>query len=270
MRGSKRIHVLAVVGAWSLVASASAVLVAATPETASAGARLATSATTARTLGATGNGSASDPFCSPAALGTAQQTLEGALSNRATQLQTLLTRVSNSKDIPSADASMLDTIVSNEQTGLVDGGIEGLQAMVPKATTCLELLNDAKTMVKDFWVYALISPQVDLTAVASTEGAIVTQATALEPRIQSAITSAEQRGASVTGAEAAYGDLQSRISAASTEVQAVSISTLLSQMPSDFPGDATMLVGYYNDVVGTGADLRAAGEDVRTIVADLG
>ena len=132
MRGSKRIRVLAVIGGWSLIASASVALVAATPETASAGARLVTSATTARTLGTIGNGSTSDPFCSPATLGTAQQTLESALSNRVTQLQTLLTRVSNTKDIPSADASVLATIVSNEQTGLVDGGIEGLQAMVPK------------------------------------------------------------------------------------------------------------------------------------------
>jgi hypothetical protein len=269
MRSSKRIHVLVVFGAWSLVASASVVLVAATPDTASAGARLVTSVTRASALGTVGSGSASDPLCSAATLGTAQQTLEAALSNRSTQLQTLLTRISNTKDIPSADASMLDTIVSDEQTGLVDGGIEGLEAMVPRATTCAELVSDAEAMVRDFWVYALTSPQVDLTSVASTESAIVTKATALEPQIQSAITSAEQRGVSVSGAEAADSDLQAKISTAATEVQAVSISTLLSQVPSDYPGDATMLVGYYNDVVATGADLRAAGEDLHAIVDDL-
>ncbi len=43
---------------------------------------------------------------------------EQYLSNRATQLQILSTRISNTKSIPASDASTLQSIVSNEQTGL--------------------------------------------------------------------------------------------------------------------------------------------------------
>jgi hypothetical protein len=180
-----------------------------------------------------------------------------------------MTRVSNTKDVSSADASALDTIITNEQTDIADGGISGLESTVSDATTCLEVINDARTMVRDFRVYALVSPQVDLTAVASTESTVVTQATALEPKIQSAITAAQERGADVSGAQQAYSDLQAKLAAAQSAVGTVSISTLLAQVPSDYPGDATVLVGYHNDVVAAGTDLRSVDEDLQSIVTDL-
>ena len=124
----------------------------------------------ALTTGATAPaGSTSNPICTPARFQAGQQLVEQELSNRVTQLQTLGTRVSNTKAIPSADASTIVAIVSAEQTGITDGGIEGLRAVVASASTCAELISDAKTMVVQFWVYALVSPQVDLTAVASVE-----------------------------------------------------------------------------------------------------
>jgi hypothetical protein len=180
-----------------------------------------------------------------------------------------MTRVSNTKDISSADSSALDTIISNEQTGIADGGISGLSSMVPDATTCREVITDARTMVLDFRVYALVSPQVDLTAVASTESTIVTQATALEPKIQAAITAAQGRGTDVSGVQQLYSDLQAKLTAAQSALGAVSISSLLAQVPSDYPGDATVLVGYHNDVVAVGTDLRGADEDLHSIVTDL-
>jgi hypothetical protein len=141
--------------------------------------------------------------------------------------------------------------------------------MVQSATTCLQVVSDAEAMVSDFRVYALASPQVDLTAVASAESAIDSQATTYEPKVQSAITEAGDHGKDVSGAQSAYTDLVTEVSDSETEVGDVSISTLLAQVPSDYPADAATLVGYHEDVVAAGADLRSAYEDFRTIVSDL-
>jgi hypothetical protein len=211
----------------------------------------------------------SSPVCSPTGLTSAQTLVEQYLSNRATQLQILSTRISNTKSIPAADASTLQGIVSDEQTSLDGGGIAGLENTVKSATKCLQVISDAKTMVVDFRVYAVVSPQVDLTAVASVEQAIITKATSLEPKIQSAITAAQQSGVDVTTAQSAYQGLVSEISDAQNEVSQVSISNLIAQQPSSYPGDAATIVGYHEDVVAAGADLRAAYEDAITIVGVL-
>jgi hypothetical protein len=218
---------------------------------------------------ALGSGLESNPTCTPARLTSAQTLVEQYLSNRATQLQILSTRVSNTKSIPASDASSLQSIVSNEQTGLDNGGIAGLESTVKGTTTCLGVISDARTMVVDFRVYTVVSPQVDLTAVASVEQAIITKATSLEPKIKSAITAAQQRGVDVTAAETADQGLNSEITNAQNEVSQVSISSLIAQQPSSYPGDAATIVGYHEDLADAGSDLRAAYEDAMTIVGIL-
>jgi len=211
----------------------------------------------------------SSPACSPAGLTSAQTLVQQYLSNRATQLQILATRISNTKSISASDASTLQGIVSNEQTTLDSGGIAGLETTVKSDTRCLQVISDARTMVVDFRVYAVVSPQVDLTAVASVEQAIITNATGLEPKIQSAITAAQQRGVDVSTAQNAYQGLTSEITNAQSEVSQVSISSLIAQQPGNYPADAATIVGYHEDVVAAGADLRAAYEDAMTIVGVL-
>jgi hypothetical protein len=219
--------------------------------------------------GTFGTGIESNPVCTPTRLASAQTLVEQYLSNRATQLGILSTRISNTKSIPASDVSSLQSIVSNEQTTLEGGGIAGLETTVRSATTCLQVISDARTMIVDFRVFAVVSPQVDLTAVASLEQAIITKATALEPKIQSAITAAQQRGVNVYGAQTAYAGLASEIADAQNEVSQVSISSLIAQQPSSYPGDTATLVGYHEDVASAGVDLRAAYEDAMTIVGVL-
>jgi hypothetical protein len=216
-----------------------------------------------------GTGIESELVCSPTRLASTQTIVEQYLSNRATQLQILSTRISNNASIPAPDASSLQSIVSNEQTGLQDGGISGLETTVKSATTCLQLISDARTMVVDFRVFAVVSPQVDLTAVASVEQATITKATGLESRIQAAITAAHQRGVNVDEAQTAYTSLTSEITDAQNEVSQVSISSLIAQQPSSFPGDASTLTGYHEDVTLAYVELRSAYEDAMTIVRVL-
>ena len=214
-------------------------------------------------------GSESTPTCTPARIQSAKQVLEQELSDRTTQLQVLHNRIANTKDIPGPDASTLYSIVSTEQTGIVDGGIEGLESVVSSATSCLALIQDARAMVDEFRVYAVVSPQVDLTAVASAEVTIDAQMVDSEPKIEAAISSAGSRGKSVSGADSAYSDMESKLSAAENSVHSVSIASLLGERPSSYPADAAILTGYHEDLVAGGTYLRGAFEDLQTIVTDL-
>jgi hypothetical protein len=160
-------------------------------------------------------------------------------------------------------------IVFHEQTGIAGGGIKGLEPKVAKAPNCGALIADARTMVKDFWVYALVSPQVDLTAVASVESTIDAQLAALEPKIASAIDAAVQRGVDESAAQSAFSDLESKLAVAESSVSKVSITTLLAQQPADFPADLPMIVGYHNDVAAAGSNLGDVSSDLRSILSDL-
>jgi hypothetical protein len=209
-------------------------------------------------------------LCSAAALQAAQNEVEQELSNRETQLQTLATRITDNKDIPAADASKLSSIVSNERTGIVDGGITGLESTVRSATTCIAVGADARTMMDRFYVFGLVAPQVDLVAMASAETTIVTQATALEPRLEGTVGKAGTNVNDLQGAQNALSDFESMISVASGDLDGVSLSKIIDQVPADYPGDSYILTGYYTLVVGAATSLHAAGEDLHTILTDLG
>lgn len=231
--------------------------------------KTATTSTTTGASGTSGGQPASNVACKAPTLRTARFLLEVGLSNRVAQLQVLATRISDTEDIPATDLPRLRSIVSQELTGYAGGGIKGLEQTVAKASNCGELFADAKTMVKDFWVYALASPQVDLTAVRSVESAVDAQLQAIEPQLDAAINAAIQRGSDESSAQEQFGALQSSLAASISAVSEVSIPTLLSQQPSDFPGDLSLIVGYHEDVVAAGTDLGDVSSDIRLILGDL-
>jgi hypothetical protein len=235
------------------------------PVRASAGAPTATTTTTSPNP----VGPASALACKASTLRSARLVLEQQLSARATQLLLLATRITNTKDIPRADAATLFGIVFHEQISIAGGGIKGLESKVAAAPNCGALIADARIMVKDFWVYALVSPQVDLTAVASVESTIDAQLAALEPNIASVINAAVQRGMDESNAQAAFSDLEAKLAAAQSSVSKVSITTLLAQQPADFPADLSTLVGYHNDVSAAGSNLGDVSSDIRSILGDL-
>ncbi len=166
------------------------------PERASAGALPpATTTTSANASGSPGSGSTTPVACKPSTLKVARTVVGNQLSDRVAELELLAARVSATKDIPSTDVPVLNGILMRELATIAGGGIKGLETAVAKAPTCASLLGDARTMLKDFWVYALVSPQVDLTAVASVESAIESQLIAIEPKINTAISDAAAKRA---------------------------------------------------------------------------
>lgn len=228
----------------------------------------ATAASATTNAGAASGGSTA-PRCTDGDVTAAQHQLETDLANRATALSRFAEQVSSAKHLSSGDASALQAIVTDEQTGIDGVGIEGLQQQVPSETTCSQLAATAKEMVVDFRVYALVARQVGITVHSSQALFAATTATNAEPRIEARIQKAAANGKDVSGAEQAYADLQSQLSSATQDLSGIDVGELLAQQPSDYPGDASMLKGDSTTMAQAGTALKAARTDLRTIRQDL-
>lgn len=266
-------HRLVAMAAATVVAGALvSTLAVASPALASTvtGATAGTSGTGATSgTGGSGDGGSGATTCAPATFSTAQQKLETALSDRATELTKLAGRVSQAKALPGSDATTLEGIITAEQTTVDGGGIAGLQAAVPGETTCADLAGTAKAMVQDFRVFALVAPQVDIAVCSSGSAAAVTKGTDAEPTISARIAAAGQRGVDTAGAQQAFADFEAQLSSASQALGQVDVQQVLAQVPSDYPGDRSMLTGDVSAMEQADTDLRSARADLRTIRRDL-
>jgi hypothetical protein len=216
------------------------------------------------------NGAAASSLaCKAPTLRSDRAQVSRELSMRSTQLLLLATRVSGTKDIPASEVPELNRIVTRELTELAGGGIEKLEKTVAKAPNCGDLMADAHTMVKDFWVYAVASPQIDLSAVASVESAVDTQISAIEPEVNAAIAAGLQKGSDLGTAQSEFIDLETKLTAAVNAVRQVPIPALLSQQPANFPGDLSLIVGDHDSVAAAGADLGDVASDLRFILGAL-
>lgn len=208
----------------------------------------------------------SRPTCSRAGFSTAQAFVAAQVTGRVDHLQVLVTRLSGpgGAHLTASDRATLSADLNR--------ALSGLQALAPQvqaATDCAELLGDAATMVRSYWVWLLLTPQVDLTEVADTETDVTARLDALVPRAQNAITRAQGRGVDVTGAQAALSDLQAQLAAASAATSGVA-ATVLAQTPAGAPGNFSVLTSARASLSSAASDLRAAASDAGTIVSDLG
>ena len=222
--------------------------------------------TTAPTTGSQGTGQASAPACSASAFAAAQQKVETALSDRVTQLNKLLGAVDNSSNhLTPSDKTTLTNDISTVELP----GIEALQPQVQSATTCAELRTDAHSMVYNFRVYIVMTPQTHLTIVLDDESYIIGQLTSLEPAIQQAINQAQQQGKNVTAAQTAFDDFEAQLSAASSSISGQS-ATVLAQTPQGAPGNWTVFLNTRTDATNARNDLHTARQDLDAIKRDLG
>ena len=208
---------------------------------------------------------ASNPLCTPATFSQAQQRVESALSARVTRLNALLSAVDNTAvKLTDADRQTLQNDISTVELP----GIEALQPQAQQATTCPQLRTVARAMVFNFRVYVVMTPQVHLTIVADTESAIETTVAGLEPAIQAAIQNAQAHGKNVSGAEAAFADLQGKVSAAQSSTNGVA-AQVLAKTPQGYPADWPVFLAARTNLTNARTDLHAAYADAQQIKKDL-
>ncbi|HXP33286.1 MAG TPA: hypothetical protein VN820_04670 [Acidimicrobiales bacterium] len=207
----------------------------------------------------------SNPLCAPSAFSPAQQYVASALSGRVTQLNSLLSAVGNTANhLTAADQQTLQHDISAVELP----GIGALQTQVQQATTCAELRMAARSMVFDYRVYYVMTPQTHLAIVADDETAIEATLGNLETTIASAIDNSADRGKNVSAAQSAFSDLKNEVSAAGNSTNGLA-DELLAQTPQGFPGNWQVFGAARTSLSNARNDLHAAYNDGRQIRSDL-
>jgi hypothetical protein len=207
----------------------------------------------------------SSPLCTPAIFAQAQQRVEGDLAGRVTQLNALLSAVNNTAThLTAGDRQTLQNSINNVELP----GIQTLQTQVPQDTTCQELRTAAHSMVFDYRVYVVMTPQTHLTIVLDDETYVEGVFTTLEPKIATAIQNAQAAGKNVAAAQAAFNDLKSQVSTAqgATNGQA---TLVLAQTPKGYPGNWPVFTTARTDATTAHSDLHTAYTDAEQIRTDL-
>ena len=147
-------------------------------------------------------------------------------------------------------------------------GIQGLIPQVQAATTCAEVGQAAHTMVWSYRVYLVMTPQTHLTIAADQETSLEATFVSLEPTLATAIQSAAATGQNVAAAQASYGDLVSKVTAAQSETNGVS-ATVLAQTPAGSPGNWGVFTTARGSLTAAAGDLESAHTDALAIESDL-
>jgi hypothetical protein len=206
----------------------------------------------------------SSPRCDPSLVTTVRQLVETELADRVTQLNTLIGRVNGAVTLTPADKTTL--LGDLNQTELP--GIETLQSKVPGDATCLALRQDAHSMVDDYRVYLVMTPQTDLVmandAAIHAEGVLSN----LETTLSGAIQRASTKGTNVAAAQAAFADYETNVTTAQGLTSGQS-ATVLAQSPPDYPASRAVFSRVRSNVTDAARDLRTARDDLNQIVNGL-
>jgi hypothetical protein len=210
-------------------------------------------------------GALSAPLCIRAVVTLVRRHVESELAARVIQLETLVTRVHHVATLTSSDrATLLADLTKTELPGL-----RRLETKVPGDTTCPELRQDAHSMIYDFRVYLVMTPQTDLVIADDATLHAESVFSDLEAVASHRIQSASAQGTEVSGAEAALSDYQTRVTAAQGLTSGQS-AALLAQTPQGYPGTRLVFGPARANVLGARNDLRAARNDLALIVHSLG
>jgi hypothetical protein len=229
---------------------------------------------TALTAAASGSGSASDSSATANASATtaagdkAKVTFiinhgDTEIARRLSALNALSAKITATTKLTSADQSALSSEVSTEVSGLTS-----LKATLDADTDLTNAKADGQSIITDYRVFALIVPKVDIVKTADDQQVAEGKLSALAPKLQSRITTAQTAGKSVTSLQTQLNDLTTKIGAALT-ISSTLETNVISLQPSDYNSDTTVLSGDRDQLKTAQADIQAALSDAKGIVASL-
>ncbi len=212
------------------------------------------------TTGATASGKTKGTF----SLSTAIAKGDAAIEARITNLNDLSARINQMKEVSASEKSSLQASIS---TALSD--MTTLKAKIDADTDATTLKTDLQSITKDYRIYALILPQGRIAAASDR----VTTIVGMMQNIETPLSTRISAGNNVSGAQAAYADLQAKVADANTQGNAA-LSETASLQPDQ--GNATVeasntaaIKDAASKLKTAEADLKAARADITTIMADI-
>jgi hypothetical protein len=187
-----------------------------------------------------------------------------ALTLRLEALESAASAVKAADNLTAQHRAALNTIITSDQSGLA-GLLAGLEA----ETTNAELRLTADAMVLDYRVFSLLSPQVRAVILADRELAKAVTLAALEPSLQTAITTEKRSGHGAAAAQRIYEKLVALLSGTETSL-GDSVAGLLALTAGNDAQSAQTFAGSAAVLVAASSQLVLARADVRRIVKILG
>jgi len=185
------------------------------------------------------------------------------INRRLNTLGTLGTKISAATKLTSADQASLTSEVNDEVSGL-----QSLKISLDADTTLTGAETDAQSIFSGYRVYALIVPKVYLIKTADDQQVTETKLSTLVTKLQTAITTDQTAGKSVTSLQNSLNDMTSKVQAAQTISSNIE-TTVLPLMPSDYNTDHTILSGDRDQLKTAQTDITTAITDAKSIISGL-
>jgi hypothetical protein len=145
-------------------------------------------------------------------------------------------------------------------------GLGDLKTKIAADTDAPTLAADCKSIVEDYRVFALRAPQTHLVVAGDAEAAAVAKLNGVVPKLSDAIAKAAAAGKDVGAATTALADLQAKLVDAGNLANGLADS-VIGFVPADYNADHTLLDGARASARTAANDLKAARDDIKTIVA---
>ena len=143
---------------------------------------------------------------------------------------------------------------------------QALDAKIQADTDAATLKADVQSITQSYRVYALVLPQIHITAAADRAVSIATMMQALGVKLNARIQAAAQAGADVTALKASLDDLAAKITDADAKAQA-SVAATASLTPDN--GDKAKMDSNTAALKQARADLKVVADDLKAARADI-
>lgn len=158
-------------------------------------------------------------------------------------------------------------VLSNEVSAVIDG-LTALKTKLDAETTLAAAREDAKTILTQYRVYALIMPKIHLVKVADGQIVIETKLSEIASKLAERLSDLSAAGKDVASLEATLEAMLAKVATAqaiSTSVQ----SKVITLQPSDYNNDRTILAGHNTQLKTARQSLIDARADAKSIVAGI-
>jgi F0F1-type ATP synthase membrane subunit b/b' len=188
---------------------------------------------------------------------------DAEINRRLTTLNNAVNRINNAKKLSAADKASLTTLIQSDITNLTT-----LKAKIDADTDLAVLKTDIESIVKDYRIYAMAMPKVELIALSD---AILSNSDNLNniiTKFQDLINKAQSEGKDMSKAQTALADMQAKLADAKTQAQSVHDS-VMPLTPEGYPGNKSTLESARNNLKTAKGDLQAARADAKMIITAL-
>jgi len=185
------------------------------------------------------------------------------ITRRLSALNKLAATITSTVKLSTTDKQLLSTEVTSATTGLTQ-----LKSKLDAETTLDAAREDAKSLVTQYRVYALVTPKVHLVKVADGQILVGTKLTELATKLQQRISDLKTTGKNTSTLESTLSSALAKIVAAqmlSSSVQA----KVIALQPTDYNSDHTILVGMNTQLKTAHQDLVDARAGMKTAITAI-